>query len=95
VTSPADVALWQNYVRLLEQIKKDKRFDSLNHHPPPEAFENGKVIAIVGRQGTHTHKGNHEVNFEYSSFKPMLVKRDVITKIHVLQQLMDIVEVCY
>jgi hypothetical protein len=32
----------------------------------------------MGKQGTPTHKGNHEINFEYSSFKSILVKRDII-----------------
>jgi hypothetical protein len=44
----------------------------LNHHPPPEAFENGKGIAVVGKKGTRTHKGKQEINFEYSSFKPVV-----------------------
>jgi hypothetical protein len=42
----------------------------LNRSPPSEALKNGKVM-------TRTHKGT-QANFEYSSFKPMLVKRDVI-----------------
>jgi hypothetical protein len=56
----------------------------LNRRPPQEVFENGNIISIVGKQGTRTHKGKHEVNFEYSSFKPMLVKRDTIDKFFVI-----------
>jgi hypothetical protein len=68
----------EGHARLLECINKDNRFNVLNHHPPPEALKNGKVVAIVGKQGRHTHKGKHEVNFEYSSFNTMLVKHYVI-----------------
>jgi hypothetical protein len=66
VVFPADVALWTDYARLIELIKKYKRFDTLNLRPPPDAFKNGKVIAIEGKQGVRTHKVKCEVNFEYS-----------------------------
>jgi hypothetical protein len=75
------VALWPDFARLFERIKKDKRFNALNLRPPPGAFDNGKVIAILGKQGTCTHKGKHEINFESSSFKSMLMKRDIIDQL--------------
>jgi hypothetical protein len=78
VLFPADVALWPDYARLLQRIKKVKHVDALNCRSPPEAFENYKVITIVGKQGKGTHKGKDGINFEYSSFISMMVKHDII-----------------
>jgi hypothetical protein len=41
----------------------------------------------MATQGTWAHKGNHEVNFEYSSFKTMLVTRDAIGQYMVIGDL--------
>jgi hypothetical protein len=84
VSFPADVVLWPDYARILERISKDKRCYALNRRPPPEAFKNGKLIAIVGKQGTRTHKGNHKINFEEYSFKSMLVKYDIIDQLFLI-----------
>jgi hypothetical protein len=50
----------------------------LDLRPPPEAFETGKIIAILGKQGTKTREDTHGINFEYVFFQPMMVTHDVI-----------------
>jgi hypothetical protein len=78
VEFPLDASVWPNYSRLLEFIKKNKRLQVFNVVPPPDSLEDGKVVAIVGKRGTQAHKNKYEMCFEYSSFKPMFMKRDII-----------------
>jgi hypothetical protein len=37
-------------------------------------------VAIVGKLGTQANQNKYEMCFEYSSFKPMFMKRDVIER---------------
>jgi hypothetical protein len=50
--------------------KKDKLFSSFNGDPPHNSLVNGKIITIVGKRGTPSHRNKFEMNFEYSFFKP-------------------------
>jgi hypothetical protein len=76
-----DTKLWPEYVCLSDRIHKDNFLTRFNRMPPPDAMKDGKSVAVVGKRGTLGHRNKYEVNFEYSFFKPMFVKRDVIKKI--------------
>jgi hypothetical protein len=71
---------WPDYSRLLEFIKKNKQLQVVNGVPPPDSLEDGKIVAIGGKRGTWAHKNKYEMCFEYSSFKPVFMKRDVIER---------------
>jgi hypothetical protein len=46
--------------------------------PPPGVMKDGKIVAVVGNRGTLAHRNKYEVNLEYSFFKAMFMRRDVI-----------------
>jgi hypothetical protein len=46
--------------------------------PPPGTMNDGKIVAAVRKRGTLAHRNKYEVNFEYSFFRAMFVRRDVI-----------------
>jgi hypothetical protein len=73
-----DTSLWPEYQRLSDRIHKDKHLTMFNRMPPPGAMKDGKIVAVVGKRGTLTHRIKYEVNFEYSFFKAIFVRRDVI-----------------
>jgi hypothetical protein len=72
--------VWPDYSCLLEFIKKNKQLQVFNGVPPQDSLEDGKIVAIVGKRGTQAHKNKYEMCFEYYSFKPMFMKRDVIER---------------
>jgi hypothetical protein len=45
---------------------------------PQDSLVDGNIVAVVGRRGSQAHKKKYEMNFEYSSFKPMFRRRDAI-----------------
>jgi hypothetical protein len=47
---------------------------------PPDSLQDGTIVAIVGKCGTQAQKNKYEMCFEYSSFKPMFMKRGVIVR---------------
>jgi hypothetical protein len=49
-----------------------------NRMPPQCAMKDDKIVAVVGKRGILAHRNKYEVNFEYSFFKAMFVRRDVI-----------------
>jgi hypothetical protein len=51
-----------------------------NGVPTPDSLEDGQIVAIVGKRGTQAHKNKYETCFEYSSLKPIFMKRDVIER---------------
>jgi hypothetical protein len=75
-----DASVWPDYSCLLEFIKKNKRLQVFNGVPPPDSLEDGNIVDIVGKRGTQAHKNKYETCFEYSSFKLMFMKRDVIER---------------
>jgi hypothetical protein len=78
VAFPLDDSVWPDYSRLLEFIKKNKRLQVLNGVPQPDSLEDEKNVAIVGKRRTQAPKKKYEMCFEYSSFKSMFMKMDVI-----------------
>jgi hypothetical protein len=49
-----------------------------NWMPSPGAMKDGKIVAVVGKRGTLAHRNKDEINLEYSFFKAMFVRRDMI-----------------
>jgi hypothetical protein len=78
VAFPLDASVRQGYSRLLEFINKNKPLQVFNGVPPPDSLNDEKIVAILGNRGTQAHTNKYEMCFEYSSFKPMFTKRDVI-----------------
>jgi hypothetical protein len=73
-----DTSLWPENQRLSDRIHKDKHLTMYNRMPPPGAMKDGKIVAVVGKRRTAAHRNKYEVNFEYSFFNSMFVRRDVI-----------------
>jgi hypothetical protein len=80
VLFPLDALIWPGYARLLELIKNNKQLQVSNGVPPSDSLVDGKIETIVGKRGTQAHKNKYDMCFEYSSFKPMFMKRDVIER---------------